>query len=510
MDASQNNFDSISSSSGRAAGNFAQSSSSFIDASICCPPWSPGDQESYNPSRDASVGLQSSSAATFNDYDRWCFICEDSTGPAIKTLDGFRRHVREHHTRYYCIPPEPLVYTEDGPSCRYCGMPNPNAIHLNTHNIPGCVGKRFTRKKTLMKHHEKKHSAHSASVLAQHSEFTVNKKYFACGFCIFFCGSLNELVTHIDVAHYKFLEHIRDWDPDKVILGLLSQPIVNEYWRAILAANPHIQGSWLTWNPVYVKQLQHRLEMSQEPAAILCTAAISQSNYGLSQNGHVEREHALSPQHYLSEQSSSTRGPLMATPTLQSPDRPNGSDWGASYENWSTSRVTPDAHGSPASAMYHHADYGAQSCGSPSSDENFVQHQHAAYESSLLSASGMAQAFGGRVEPSTNPNLGRHPPGMSPSFSLTSRPRQLVKTHTLPLYAHASYFHPTLASQPTLSPLSGSHQASPSTDLDTACNHRHRPTLAAGYSHQDTDSDSDNQQRFVQAQGRSRRQRRKR
>ena len=514
--------------SGRVTANsFAQSPSSFSNASIRSTPTNPWDQTSHNPSGNTSTGLQSSPVTTLNDYDRWCFVCENPTRP-FKTLDGFKRHVREHDTRYYCVPQDPLVYTPEGPRCASCDLSNPDLVHLNTHNVPRCVGRKFTRKKNLITHLEK-HGVPNASVLAEQSEYTEPKKYFACGFCVFCCESLNEQANHIDTAHYRFSEHIRDWDHNKVIRGLLSQPVVKEYWRGVLAARPHLRESWFRWNHAHVQRLKQRLEMSREPAGFLCNAALDESNYGRGQHGHLEsvpvtgltdlrletdqliqtfpNENALSPMSYTSEQSYT---PQPIAPTLQSQyrawdsDRLNNSERGG-YRPFP--QIASQTHGS----TYQHTDQRVQPSYSPYSDEGFMQHQYPADLSSTASVSGISQVFEGQAGNTYNSRLGGHSPGLSPNVAINPRSRQVTETHTHQAHAHASLFPPTLASQSMSSPLLPNREISPLDYVNRAYGPHYTPLSREETRDRhgmDTEFNSDNQQTFLQDQNRSRRQRR--
>ena len=221
-------------------------------------------------------------ATASNDHLHWCVVCDDPG--EIKTCDGFKRHMREHETRFYCMLKGPVVDTENGPKCVFCNVLHPDPEHLGTHNIHLCMDKslidRSYSRKELLTKHLKHHGIVEASLLADQWRYTANKKYFACGFCGSYYDSLVEQINHIDVMHYRFSENIHNWDSNKAIRGLLSQPGMKDCWRTLLATNPYLQKSSLTWKPTLAKTLQLRLERSEETAEILFTAAIDQSNYG--------------------------------------------------------------------------------------------------------------------------------------------------------------------------------------------------------------------------------------
>ena len=500
---------------------------------------SPLEQGSYNLSRADSVRLPNSSVASANEYDRWCFVSDDHTRP-FTTMDGFKKHLREHFTGYFCIPPKALVYKEDGPRCASCNIPNPDLIHLNAH-VTECVGRKFTRKSTLIKHLEKKHGVHDGSVLASESEYSVDQKYFACGFCVFYCGSLNELANHVDAHHYRFLQHIRDWDYDKVIRGLLFQPVVAECWQAILASNPPLQESWFRWRPTLVKQLKHRLELSQEPAEALCNAAIDASNYRRNCYGYLEsvpltnltdqetitdqtieafeRQDAISPLSFNSEQShiAYSLHTAAASPQMQHPAR----HWdGFSYTDWDQGRRYPqiasETYTSPTSATYQHPSHRAHSFYPSNSGESSMQYQGPAYSSSTASASGTSRVLEGQAWASYNSRLGRHSPGLSPNLATNPQSRQELERYTTPAQAHGDWNYPVSTMESASLPLSRDYNIFALSHFNDTCNSGAHLPVAAHSSRREstnrrgtgTDSDSDNQQCFTHARGRSRRQRR--
>ena len=512
------------------AASFLTQSSSFVNnASIRNTRHSPFDQGSHNLSRDDSVELSSSSAASSNRYDRWCFICDNHNQPPT-TLDSFKRHLRKHFTIYFCIPHEDLVYKEDGPRCAFCNFPNPDRIHLDTHSTE-CVGTKFSRRSTLIKHLKEKHGVHNGLVLADQFEFTIDQKYFACGFCVFCCGSLNELANHVDSHHYKYSQHIYQWDDDKVIRNLLSQPVVFDCWQAVLASNPPLQESWFRWRPTLVKLLKSRLEMSQEPAETLYNAAIDASNYRSNCYGYLEpvpadqgiianqtielleRQDAISPLSFNSEQSHRAYLPhtAAASPQLHHPardwERPNDMDFdeGRHYP-----RVAPETYGSPSSPVYRHPSYRAQPV-YPS-----IWPQSLIYSSSPASSSGTSRVSEGQARNPYYPRLDGPPPGLSSNPAINPRSRHQIGMYTTPAQALTDWNYPASTIESARSPSSREHNISPLSNFDDTYGPGGNPPVAAHHSRReprnhrstDIDSDSDEQQRFTQARGRSRYQRR--
>ena len=517
-----------------AASFLTQSPSLVSNASTCNTLSSPSVQGSYNFSRDNSVGLTNSSTASSNEHDRWCFICENPTHP-FKTADGFKRHLREHFTRYYCILQEPLVVKEDGPRCASCNIRNPDPIHLNTHSNE-CVGRKFTRKCLLIHHLKTKHNVHDGSKLASYSEHSVNLKYFACGFCVFPSDSLITLANHVDAHHYKFSQHIRHWDNDKVVRGLLSQPVVVEYWQAIVASNPPLQEPWLRRLPTLVNQLKHRLEMSRKPAETLRNAAIDASNCRSNSYGYLEpvsadlgmvanqtmepfeRQDAISPPSFNSEQGHGAypSHTAAASPQLQHPardhDRPNYMDFdkGRRYP-----RVTSETYGSPGSPVNRHSPYRAQPFHPSNWSESFMQGQYPAYSSSPASASGTSGASEGQARNPYHPRLGGHSSALPPNLIINAQPGHELETYTTPAQAPAGWNYPASMMEAASSALSRDHNISPQSHFNDTHRLRVHPPLAPHASRResaqrrviDMDSGSGNQQRLTQARDRSRHQR---
>ncbi|KAM0798449.1 hypothetical protein BDR22DRAFT_373614 [Usnea florida] len=261
------------------------------DPTICGTSSSQCDPIPYvdRPGSVPSLG-QGPGATAPNDHVHWCVVCEDPG--EIRTCDGFKRHMREHETRFYCMLKGPVVETENGPKCAFCNVLHPDREHLGTHNIHICMNKspadRSYSRKELLTKHLKHHGIVEASTLADQWRYTANKKYFACGFCGSYHDSLVEQINHIDHMHYRLSEHINNWDSNKAIRGLLSQPGMRNCWQTLLATKPYLQESSLTWTPTLAKTLQSRLERSEETAEILFTAAIDQSNYGRSDPGFAD------------------------------------------------------------------------------------------------------------------------------------------------------------------------------------------------------------------------------
>ncbi len=322
-------------------------------------------------------GGQGSSAATSRKYDRWCFKCKSTTSPHT-SLDSYRRHIRTHYTRWYCIPQGTLVHISD-----------PDPKHLNKQNVHTCVGKSFTRKENLIEHYKKHHSFCNGPDLASLSKYTVDLKHFACGFCGLYCGSLDGLINHVDGIHYRYSASVSHWDDNKVIRTLLSG---NKCWRDYLAARPDLPESAFVWDARHVEELQRRLEEGREPADSLCKAAFDNSNFGTSQHEHVESgvtregidisqsiQTFQQPNRFYPRAHTSERDPDFHHPqaTVPSPSSQHW-DWERPNKSLSWDPMDSETYGSPTSAMEYDSGPHMQPIGTPSSGERFVHHQHLA------------------------------------------------------------------------------------------------------------------------------------
>ena len=188
-------------------------------------------------------------------------------------------HVKEHFRVYFCIPPESIRNLESPTRYIFRGISEPDSGHSHSNKEARCDGRRFGRVASLADHLIKIHGLQRDSISTQQYEYAIYCQYLACGFCIFGCDSLTQLLNHIIDSHYRFSAHIRDWDPNKVVRGLLHQPSLEKYWQAVLAENPQLQEESLRWDTTVIERLQPRLEMDREPADVLCRAALNESTY---------------------------------------------------------------------------------------------------------------------------------------------------------------------------------------------------------------------------------------
>ena len=238
---------------------------------------------------------KTSASTVVSDHVHWCTICEQPR--QYETCDGYKRHEKEHETRFICMPSGAVEYKNGSSHCTLCGVLNPTQHHLQGHQLGSCTqNTRSFPRKSLLVNHLKNHGIKAGEPLAERWRRPTEKKAFACGFCVQSFSTMVDRLNHID-AHYKSRQHIDDWDANKVIEGLLRQPELNEAWRHIVSSNAYIASSGFTWDQRVVKGLQVRLEMGVEDPYTLAMAALELSTpYRQSQNrmilvtGHVDQD----------------------------------------------------------------------------------------------------------------------------------------------------------------------------------------------------------------------------
>ncbi len=214
-------------------------------------------------------------------HRHWCTVC---TNPSpISTCDGWKRHEKEKHERgYMCMPKGPLETVDSVSCCAFCGFLNPTSEHLETHDAKLCADKpdkdrRYTRKLGLT-NHLKTHGMYEVSALADKWKICLKKRYYGCGFCTSVFTTNADRLNHIDSQHYRYFKTINEWDPNKVIRGLLLQPSVLDFWRQVCPWNPDPRTADLIWDSHAIAALQQRLELSEEPAHQLANDALCQSS----------------------------------------------------------------------------------------------------------------------------------------------------------------------------------------------------------------------------------------
>ena len=216
----------------------------------------------------------------------WCTVCE--TARHFQTSGGWIKHEKERHekTVYVCMPEGPTMNTARGLICVLCGAENPDAKHLQEHNIEPCLNRAvtartYTRLYQLQKHLET-HNVPKGSFSAGRWRRDCNKQAWACGFCVAYFAKAKERFYHIATKHYERGEDISRWGPSKVILGLLQQPRVYDAWTKHLKPEFPSSEKDLRWDRTPSRSLITMLELGvrgNEDGADLARAAFTQSDY---------------------------------------------------------------------------------------------------------------------------------------------------------------------------------------------------------------------------------------
>ncbi len=247
-------------------------------------------------SQSSTADQGSPASSKTGGHPHWCNICEHPK--EIEKCDGYKRHMREHETIYLCMPNGPVNSPETGPECYFCGAWNPDQAHFATHGVSKCYGgyakrQSYTRRVNLSNHIKDAHntSENRASALAKEwGDCHKNKRiYFSCGFCICHFTTLKDKSSHIDVEHWRQHQELKEWDNNKVILGLLSQPGVEEEWHQLLRSagiDPELEPG-PQWSPSVVEHVQLQLEIREDSPAALADLAFTKSSYYLVYQANV-------------------------------------------------------------------------------------------------------------------------------------------------------------------------------------------------------------------------------
>lgn len=184
------------------------------------------------------------------------------------------------------MPDGPTSNTENWSTCVLCGARNPDAKHLEAHNIAPCLSRAltartYTRLYQLQKHLET-HNVSKDLPVASRWRRNCNKQAWACGFCVAYFEKAKDRFYHIATQHYERGEDISKWDASKVILGLLQQPKVHKAWTKRLKLEFPAGEIDLRWDRTPSRSLITMLELGvrgNEDGADLATAAFTQSDH---------------------------------------------------------------------------------------------------------------------------------------------------------------------------------------------------------------------------------------
>ena len=175
--------------------------------------------------------------------------------------------------------------TSQGAQCAFCGILNPNDVHLFEHNAQMCLQgppEKFSTKRRheMVNHLGKIHGIHLKSqgeAIAVKWKYTVEKQAWSCGFCVDVFVSFNDRLSHIAIQHFECGQTIDEWDATKVIQGLLQQSGMVKAWEEKLESLPAWMIPDIIWETDAIKSLQHDLEMG--PSDEMSALALAEAAY---------------------------------------------------------------------------------------------------------------------------------------------------------------------------------------------------------------------------------------
>ena len=175
----------------------------------------------------------------------------------------WKKHEKEHEYTYTCMAIGHWDAKAQSFFCTHCGILNPGEEHLRLHGIEKCSIQNKRREK-IVKHLKDHHMISEKAVgesLADDWRLDQGKRFWACGFCVTLFLSFKDRLQHIGKEHYNQGQTLKDWDANKVIRGLLLQPMVNGPWKSLVATNCFHNASELAWETTDLKDLQYKLEI---------------------------------------------------------------------------------------------------------------------------------------------------------------------------------------------------------------------------------------------------------
>ncbi|KAL1840574.1 hypothetical protein VTJ49DRAFT_306 [Mycothermus thermophilus] len=145
-----------------------------------------------------------------------CTFCTET----FRTKHDWQRHEKSLHLsleRWVCSPHGPQALNpENGQmSCVFCGQPNPDEAHMDTHNYSACqertVGERtFYRKDHLRQHLKLVHDAKFAPWSMDSWKAPAPEIRSRCGFCGILMDTWSSRVDHL-AEHFKKGKSMADW-----------------------------------------------------------------------------------------------------------------------------------------------------------------------------------------------------------------------------------------------------------------------------------------------------------
>ena len=209
----------------------------------------------------------------------WCTICTEAH--SYKNRDDWKKHEKEHETKFVCLRTGPIDAIEGESRCVFCGILRPDKEHLEKHNIRSCTSetkgtKSFKRRYDIIAHVEQAHGALDGKKLAEKWRCSETKQAWSCGFCVYYFPTFSDRLKHLDKEHFTERQQVHDWSLTNVIHGLLLQPGVREAWQKLVDLLC-LASTGFSWTPTAGKDLQYKLEI--RPIAERTTDNLAQLAY---------------------------------------------------------------------------------------------------------------------------------------------------------------------------------------------------------------------------------------
>ena len=148
-----------------------------------------------------------------------CTFCTET----FRTKHDWQRHEKSLHLsleRWVCSPNGPQGFNPENSqmSCVFCGDPNPDEAHIDSHNYSACqertMGERtFYRKDHLRQHLKLVHGAKFTNWSMEQWKATTPEIRSRCGFCPAVMDTWSIRVDHL-AEHFKKGKSMRDWQGD--------------------------------------------------------------------------------------------------------------------------------------------------------------------------------------------------------------------------------------------------------------------------------------------------------
>lgn len=196
-----------------------------------------------HPGRDLSRSLNPTRSNNADNH-YWCTVCEEPN--SYKDSGSWKKHEKEHETVFVC------------------GLDNAAESRSASQSH---ASKPFTckRRDIMVNHLNRSHGVletQQGRDLADQWRHTLKKQAWSCGFCVALFSTFQDRLKHIDTEHFRRHQSIHEWDPNKVILGLLQQPKMEKIWKTKMASLPYlVHPEDLAWERATARDLRTTLEL---------------------------------------------------------------------------------------------------------------------------------------------------------------------------------------------------------------------------------------------------------